>query len=228
MTNTEEKMDTNVAGPSNAVVPERITVVSADQVNNLSMGLKKKFHISLFLAILEALSTKLGIVAYEKPKEIIHINPSNVLSGVFASVMTYLRKISGQSVKSASSEKLAGLNIYTAGFGSHEDIKKELVAQLPEIAFIDWQFCTPIVNMMSAYRLFYNESRCGVTTWLMIQRQEEGRGQKRKLEGEVVKRVAVKEKLSDYGLGPMAIPFMKGITLKPERRSGLLKYQEIY
>lgn len=153
----------------------------------------------------------------------IYMNASNVLSGIFASVMTYLRKTSGQSLKSASSERLALMNVHTAGIGNHEDFRKHLIALFPEIAFIDWQYCTPIVNMMSANRLFFNEARCGVTTWKMIQRAEEPRGQKRKADDVAVKKIAVKERLSDYGLGPMAIPFMKGITLKPERRSGLLK-----
>lgn len=90
---------------------------------------------------------------------------------------------------------------------------------------IDFMVATPIVEIMTLFKAFFDEVRTGVTRF-RVRSNMEKIAQKRDIRG-VTRGVQttgpLTHTLSQYGLTNHHIPLLQGITLAPERRTGVIR-----
>lgn len=90
---------------------------------------------------------------------------------------------------------------------------------------INFLICTPIVELITLFRSFYDEVRTGVTRF-RVRESVAKRGVKRTREGKslpTTKQQESTQNISQYGLTNQHIALLQGITLAPERRTGVLR-----
>lgn len=184
----------------------------------------------------------------------IDLELSNKVSGIFASYINYVKKHKNQNRSTQSSialRKQQDLMVMTGKEMSYAQLHEAMEGNGKELLKnLDFQFSMPLINMMTGFKLQYDEARLGTTKWSKAVKIEvedggdeamdvdvnnageaiastSGKPSVKRRRGDDGKEIKtetkiVKEKLTDFDLDATAIPLLRGITFKPERRSGLL------
>ncbi|KAJ8714285.1 hypothetical protein PYW08_007905 [Mythimna loreyi] len=163
---------------------------------------------------------KVRAIKEENSKFIVDIDLSDELSGFLMTVFTCLRKEENDKPGHLRfleySAKIDGLDI------SVKTVVEKIKAEKIEINFL---ICTPIVDIITLFRSFYDEVRTGVTRF-RVRESMARRGVKRTREGKLIPTNKVQENtqnISQYGLTNQHISLLQGITLAPERRTEVLR-----
>ncbi|KAL3286947.1 hypothetical protein HHI36_001433 [Cryptolaemus montrouzieri] len=75
--------------------------------------------------------------------------------------------------------------------------------------------------MLTAFKCMFDEVRTGVTTFQYKKASQAGK--KRTHAGQILRKKEDRLNITEYGLNNQHIPLLKGITLPPERRNGLIR-----
>lgn len=142
-------------------------------------------------------------------EDVIDLDESNLLAGAVATCYSYLRRTKNNSHDSA---KRYG-DYEVKGKDKATFVTSELVKTFKDP--FDASVVTPIINMVTSFKLQMDEVRMGVTRFAV-----NTRGQKRDKNG---KKKDNMRGLADYGLSSHHIPLLEGITFPPERRTGLAR-----
>lgn len=205
--------------------------------------LKRKEQIGHILTIRDHLAKKLKIDIRDHEGKI-DLKQSNKLAEILYAFLHFVKKEKNSLESNTSKyayDKQKTILVITHTFESLlKDAKDNCAKAITEL---DIQFSMPIINMMTAFKLQYDEVKKGTTKW---GEDAKGRfGPKKDGDNEMghdgqvagpsgvssPKRVKIdktpqkgirKEKLSDYHLDSSAIPFLRGITYTPGRRLELL------
>ncbi|CAH2230034.1 jg20244 [Pararge aegeria aegeria] len=153
-------------------------------------------------------------------KFIFDIDLSDEVSGFLMTVFTCLRK--------EENDKPGHLRFmeYTAKVGGVEMSVKSVVEKIrAQNIKINFLICTPIVEIITLFRSFYDEVRTGVTRF-KVRDSVAKRGVKRTKDGKmtsITKKQESTQNISQYGLTNQHISLLQGVTLAPERRTGILR-----
>ncbi|KAL4721101.1 hypothetical protein ACJJTC_018667 [Scirpophaga incertulas] len=129
---------------------------------------------------------------------IVDVDLSDELAGILMTVFTCLRK------------------------EEHDSAVERVKADKIELDFL---IATAIVELMTLFKSFFDEVRTGVTRF-KVRASVAKRAVKRDASGGGVSRLDPKElsqSISQYGLVNHHIPLLQGITLAPERRTGVVR-----
>lgn len=144
----------------------------------------------------------------------------NIIIGFLKTVFTCLRKEEndkpGHSRFLQYTDKIDGIDVTV------KSVVEKIKTKKIEINFL---ICTPIVELITLFRSFYDEVRTGVTRF-RVRESVAKRGVKRIKEGKLVpvnKQQENTQNISQYGLTNQHIALLQGITLAPERRTGVLR-----
>lgn len=158
--------------------------------------------INFVTVIARGLGIEMGAV-------VIDLDESNLLAGAVATCYSYLRRTKNNSHDSA---KRYG-EYEVRGKDKASFVTADLVKDFKEP--FDAGVVTPIINMITSFKLQMDEVRMGVTRFAV-----NTKGLKRDKNG---KKKDDMRGLADYGLSPNHIPLLEGITFPPERRTGLAR-----
>lgn len=150
----------------------------------------------------------------------IDIDLSDEAAGILMTVFTCLRKEQGHQEGHLKykgySATLHGETIQIADV--LEKVKNKGI-------ILDFMVATPIVELMTLFKAFFDEVRTGVTKF-KVRSSVLKRAVKRSSTGQVMGRQDIKEStqnITQYGLTNQHIPLLQGITLAPERRTGVVR-----
>lgn len=141
--------------------------------------------------------------------DVVDLDESNLLAGAVATCYSYLRRTKNSSHDSA---KRYG-EYEVKGKDKATFVTSELVKDFKDP--FDAGVVTPIINMVTSFKLQMDEVRMGVTRFAV-----NTKGMKRDKNG---KKKDDMRGLADYGLSSHHIPLLEGITFPPERRTGLAR-----
>lgn len=151
----------------------------------------------------------------------IDIETSDEISGVLITVFTCLRK---EENDKAGHLRYGGYiaNVSGAQISIQsvvEEIKKRNIA-------INFLVATPIVELMTLFKAFFDEVRTGVTRFRVrasVVKRGVNRDSRDKPIGAKMEGKDVTQSIAQYGLNNHHIPLLQGITLAPERRTGVIR-----
>lgn len=166
----------------------------------------RNLGLTWILGFVTLIATGLGIKLDDAT---IDLDESNLLAGAVATCYSYLRRTKNSSHDSA---KRYG-EYKVKGKDKAEFVTAELVKDFKEP--FDAGVVTPIINMITSFKLQMDEVRMGVTRFTV-----NTKGLKRDKNG---KKKDDMRGLADYGLTSHHIPLLEGITFPPERRTGLAR-----
>lgn len=156
----------------------------------------------------------------ERAAFLVDLDLSDELSGFLMTVFTCLRK--------EENDKPGHLRFleYTAKVAGVDIAVKTVVEKIKAMKIeINFLICTPIVEIITLFRSFYDEVRTGVTRF-RVRESVAKRGVKRTRDGKLVPQLRIQEhtqNISQYGLTNQHIFLLQGVTLAPERRTGVLR-----
>lgn len=185
----------------------------------------RDLEINKLIKIINIIINELGeanstIIDLEMKAYVIDLDLSDEISGFLMTVFTCLRK--EENDKPGHLRFLA----YTAKIGDTDITVKAVVEKVKaQNIKIDFLICTPIVELITLFRSFYDEVRTGVTRF-RVRESVAKRGVKRTKEGKLVPTNRQQENtqnISQYGLTNQHISLLQGVTLAPERRTGVLR-----
>lgn len=186
---------------------------------------KKNEQIGIIFQLYDLIVSKLPTNAkgFEKiyQNDVIDLDISDQISGVLFTVYTLLRRT--QNSADFGNDKYRA---YTAKIGETDINIAAIATEFKALNLhLDWMMATPIVNLLTAFKGFFDEVRTGVTKF--------------QVRGDIatkIKRARTNTSgrieltpndrnvgLAYYGLTNQHIPLLQGITLPPERKTGLLK-----
>lgn len=186
---------------------------------------ERDIEISKLIKIIDIIIFELGVEKRTKIEasiysKVIDIDLSDEISGFLMTVYTCLRKEEndkpGHMRFLEYTAKIDGIDV------SVKSVVEKIKAQKIEINFL---ICTPIVEIVTLFRSFYDEVRTGVTRF-RVRESIAKRGIKRTKDGKFVpvnKQNENTQNISQYGLTNQHIALLQGITLAPERRTGVLR-----
>lgn len=140
------------------------------------------------------------------------IENSNAASEYLSRVFMYMRKRytavrNGNAGMAALDLKYGKINIPAGGAQkSIVEFRNAYFIAFPNTAEFNYTISTPIVTMLTAFKLVYNEGRLGNAKFA-YNRNRKGRD----------------TSTADYGLSGIHVPQLFGLSFKPERRPGLLR-----
>lgn len=184
----------------------------------------KLFKVTdLILAKLPATIVTVGRADIDgKRSVVIDIDYSDDIAGILSTVFTAMRK------KVISVDAAAKYLDYKATIETTEISIRDIVteAETEGIAF-DFMMAIPIMNLLTCFKAFFDEVRTGVTKF-QVREEVVRKTMKRKPggQGTAVARLKPEEKvqsIGQFGLTNQHIPLLQGITLPPERRTGLMR-----
>lgn len=153
---------------------------------------------------------------------VIDIDLSDEIAGMLSTIFTAMRK------KAISVEAASKYLEYKAEISGTEISIKDIVTEA-EAQGIDFDFmmATPIMNLLTCFKAFFDEVRTGVTKF-QVREEVIKKSIKRRTGGQTtaITRLKPEEKvqnISQFGLTNQHIPLLQGITLPPERRTGLMR-----
>lgn len=148
---------------------------------------------------------------------ILDVDVSNQIAGFFSTLFTYLRK------KKNSSDSATKYEEYTTTISGHNFKVKDVAAEVLQLGTeIDFMIATPIMNVITCFKPMFDEVRTGVTRFSLKGDKKKKRSSQGTSDNSQ-KGSNAKHSISAYGLNNNHIPLLQGITLPPERRTGLLK-----
>lgn len=156
------------------------------------------------------------VFSVDEGKITIDLDISDQIAGFLSTVFTTLRKIEngGASARTYRDFKVT--------FGTSEITVNDVLEQCKDIK-LDFMIATPLMNLLTGFKLFFDEVRTGVTKFT-IREDLARKGIKRKAGGAPVKEAEDRKmNITAYGLTNQHIPLLQGITLPPERRTGLMR-----
>lgn len=203
-----------------------LTMADTMEVAEASKTQSRDNEIEKLLKILEIIISKLGdgrIAALTKDTSlgIVDIDLSDELSGVLMTVFTCLRKeendTAGHLKYKAYIAKVQGVDIAIQAIV--EEVKSKKIE-------LDFLVATPIVELMTLFKGLFDEVRTGVTRF-RVRASVGKRSVKRDSSGRPVAwgsdNKEMTQSISQYGLINHHIPLLQGITLAPERRTGVVR-----
>lgn len=181
-------------------------------------------EIDKLIQIIDIIVAELGEA---KSKEIaedisvfhIDLDISDEISGFLMTVFTCLRKEDndkpGHNRFLQYTAKIDGVDVTV------KSVVEKIKANKIELNFL---VCTPIVELITLFRSFFDEVRTGVTRF-RVRDSVAKKGLKRSRDGKALphKKQENTQNISQYGLTNQHISLLQGITLAPERRTGVLR-----
>lgn len=156
----------------------------------------------------------------EITRGLIDIDVSDEIAGVLMTVFTCLRKEEHDTVGhlkyKAFNARIGGIEI------SIQAIVEKIKSSRIELDFL---VATPIVEIMTLFKAFFDEVRTGVTRF-KVRSSVAKRGAKRDSTGRLIGKGDQKDmtqSIAQYGLINHHIPLLQGVTLAPERRTGVVR-----
>ncbi|KAL3286948.1 hypothetical protein HHI36_001434 [Cryptolaemus montrouzieri] len=159
---------------------------------------------------------RITVVRDNEGNNVLYLDFSNELAGILFTLFSAVRRADNSS-------------------GTHQkylSLDAKLLETPLKIADLETQWratgvkfnftiATPIVNMLTAFKCMFDEVRTGVTTFQYKKASQAGK--KRTHAGQILRKKEDRSNITEYGLNNQHIPLLKGITLPPERRSGLIR-----
>lgn len=163
---------------------------------------------------------KTSIINDLMAKAIYDLDISDELSGFLMTVFTCLRK---QENDDAGHQRFLG---YVAKVDGVEISVKTIVENIKKDGIkLNFLVATPIVELLTLFRAFFDEVRTGVTRF-KVRESVAKKGLKRDKSGKVLPSSKGEDRtqsMTQYGLCNQHICLMQGITLAPERRTGIIR-----
>lgn len=192
---------------ANAPIPMEGVVEGNVQGYNV---LKRNVEVGKIYALASYIKARAGFV--NAHPFVCNIDDSNTVAGSLLTVFNYMRKLANCRAKGG-----AGLAELTTKYTQYLIKSGDLQLGCPEFttAFLaanedfvgfDFMIATPIVNMLTAFKLVFNEGRLGTNKFAS------GAADKNR-----------NTTISRYGLTGFHGPQLFGLTFNPERRTGLLE-----
>lgn len=187
--------------------------------------LRKNEQIDMIFRLYDLIVAKLPAHAkgftIANGETVIDLDISDQISGVLFTVYTLLRRT--QNSADFGNDKYRA---YTAKIGDTDISIATIASEFKALNLqLDWMMATPIVNLLTAFKGFFDEVRTGVTKF---QVRGDIATKIKRARTNATGRVELTPNdrhvgLGYYGLTNQHIPLLQGITLPPERKTGLLK-----
>ncbi|CAH1106857.1 unnamed protein product [Psylliodes chrysocephalus] len=155
---------------------------------------------------------------YRNGELVMDLDLSNEIAGLVSTIFTYMRKKNNPQVNTAKADTYeAKIRDVTFKIKEIGDIA------IAELNHFDYMIATPIMNLLCAFKMSFDEVRVG-TTKFMVRKDvamAQPRGGRRG-EQPIDKRDQFRT-ITEYGLSNQHIPLLQGITFSPERKTGLIR-----
>lgn len=179
--------------------------INMEEVEEAYSSTRRNEQIDNLVLIVDLLIHEFGVNGGPEGfygNNIIDLDISNEIAGIFNTMWNMYRK----SVNPNNAGNALVVRSFTIGTVTHDSTS--LLTKIKALGFakpIDLKICQPLVDMLTAFKMVYDE--CRVSTAKFSVRED---GKK------------VDKSLSNYGLSNVHLPVLTGATYKPERRTGLM------